>query len=189
LDTRPTFGVFYMARYDEQFKLKAVQQYLSGDASYRQVAAAYGIEFSQLRCWVASFKAHGRCGLASKSGSYDAQLKLEVLDRGRSEGLSDRQLATLYDIRSTGHIGKWRSQYDAGGVSALEPQRRGRRPMPAPKDPPDPPHEPDEKRPHKELLEELAYLRAENAYLKKVKALIEAERTEALKKRRKSSKD
>lgn len=178
-----------MARYDEQFKLKAVQQYLCGDASYRQVAAACGIESSQLRRWVASFNAHGRCGLARKSGSYDAQLKLQVLDRGRNEGLSDRQLAALYDIRSAAHIGKWRSQYDAGGVSALEPQRRDRRPMPPPKDPPDPVHEPDEKRPRKELLEELAYLRAENAYLKKVKALIEAERTEALKKRRKSSKD
>ncbi len=176
-----------MARYDEQFKLKAVQQYLSRNASYREVAAAYGIEFSQLRCWVASYEAHGRSGLARKSGGYDVGLKLEVLERALSEGLSDRQLAALYDIRSTGHIGKWRRQYDAGGVSALQPQRRDRRSMPPPKDPPQPLHEFDEKRPHKELLEELAYLRAENAYLKKVKALIEAERTEALQRKRKWS--
>lgn len=178
-----------MARYDEQFKLKAVQQYLGGDASYREVATVYGIEFSQLRRWVASYEAHGRSGLARKSGGYAVQLKLEVLDRARSVGLSDRQLAALYDIRSTGQIGKWREQYDAGGLGALQPQRRGRRSMPPPKAPPDPSHEPDEKPPHKELLEELAYLRAENAYLKKVKALIEAERTEALERKRKWSND
>ncbi|VFR43803.1 hypothetical protein BER2_0534 [plant metagenome] len=40
-----------------------------------------------------------------------------------------------------------------------------------------------------QMREELAYLRAENDYLKKLKALIEAERTEALVKKRKLSKD
>ncbi|VGO07892.1 hypothetical protein AMB3_3756 [plant metagenome] len=40
-----------------------------------------------------------------------------------------------------------------------------------------------------QMREELAYLRAENDYLKKLKALIEAERTEALVKKRKWSKD
>ena len=40
-----------------------------------------------------------------------------------------------------------------------------------------------------QMQEELAYLRAENDYLKKLKALIQAERTEALVKKRKWSKD
>ena len=38
------------------------------------------------------------------------------------------------------------------------------------------PLSPDEERSQKELLEELAYLRAENAYLKKLDALIQEER-------------
>lgn len=178
-----------MVQYNEQFKLKAVQQYLRGGASYREVAMAHGVEFSQLRRWVASYEMHGRSGLTRKNaGNYDASLKLEVLARGRSEGLSDRQLAALYDIRSASQIRIWRSQYDESGASALLPQRRHRRSMP-PTPPPEPSHEPDEKRPPQELLEELAYLRAENAYLKKVKALIEAERTEALGKKRNWSND
>ena len=37
----------------------------------------------------------------------------------------------------------------------------------------------------KQLREEIAYLRAENDYLKKLDALIQAERTEALVKKRK----
>lgn len=40
-----------------------------------------------------------------------------------------------------------------------------------------------------ELQKELAYLRAENDYLKKLEALIQAEKTEALVKKRKWSKD
>ncbi|CUI70996.1 Uncharacterised protein [Achromobacter xylosoxidans] len=40
-----------------------------------------------------------------------------------------------------------------------------------------------------ELEQELAYLRAENDYLKKMKALIEAEKTRALVGKRKWSKD
>lgn len=40
-----------------------------------------------------------------------------------------------------------------------------------------------------QLQEEIAFLRAENDYLKKLDALIQAERTEALVKKRKWSKD
>jgi len=50
-------------------------------------------------------------------------------------------------------------------------------------------HRPDEQRTQEELLQELAYLRAENAYLKKLKALIDAERTQAPVKKRNWSKD
>ncbi len=30
LDTHPTFGVFFMAKYNERFKLQVVQEYLAG---------------------------------------------------------------------------------------------------------------------------------------------------------------
>ncbi|WP_162619477.1 hypothetical protein [Salinicola peritrichatus] len=56
-----------------------------------------------------------------------------------------------------------------------------------PQKPPSPPPA-DEERSHEELLEELAYLRAENAYLKKLDALIQEEQA-ARGKKRKSSKD
>ncbi|MDN3702746.1 hypothetical protein QWY96_20855 [Vibrio artabrorum] len=47
----------------------------------------------------------------------------------------------------------------------------------------------DETRTQQELLDELAYLRAENAYLKKLRALIEAKQAAALQTKRKSSRD
>jgi transposase len=174
-----------MAKYDEQFKLKAVENYLAEPDSYRVVAVRFGIEHSLLRRWVASFREHGLAGLARKSASYDAAFKQSILVEIERQGLSDTQAAARYGIRSVGHIGIWRRQYDVGGVDALESRRKGRPFMPH-KHPPQPiPKDMT----LEQMQEELAYLRAENDYLKKLKALAQAERTEALAKKRKWSKD
>jgi transposase len=100
------------------------------------------------------------------------------------DGLSRRQAAALFDIRSVGCLSVWERQYERGGLEALAPRRRGgSRSMPKPpvappavtdtvKDgPPD-----DEARSREELLAELAYLRMENAYLKKLEALTQGRR-------------
>lgn len=174
-----------MAKYDEQFKLEAVKHYLAGKQSYREVARRYEVEHSMLRRWVCSYEQHGGAGLTKKFSYYDAAFKQEVLERIEREGLSDRQAAAIYDIRHAGSIGIWRAQYDAGGAGALAPQRRGRRSMPHKYPPAPTPKDMTEE----ELRKENAYLRAELDYLKKLEALIQAERTEALVKKRKWSKD
>ena len=172
-----------MAKHDLRFKIALVKDYLSGNSSYQDIARSSGVGDSQLRRWVASYRLHGVSGLQKKLSVYSAEFKLEVLQRIEREGLSDRQALALYDIRNPGAIGMWRRQYDGGGLGALAPRRKGRPPVP-PKHAPAA-HPPAEKRTHKELLDELAYLRAENAYLKKLKALSDAERSAALVKKRK----
>ena len=174
-----------MAKYDERFKLDAVQRYLSGLKGYEEVARDCGIDYSMLRRWVASYKLHGSMGLRSRYTRYTAQFKLDVLRRIRRDGLSDRQAVAIYNLGDAGVIGRWRSQYDEGGVGALEPRRRGRPAMPHKHPPELAPKDMTEK----QLREEVAYLRAELDYLKKLDALIQAERTEALVKKRKWSKD
>ncbi|MGE8626730.1 IS3 family transposase [Achromobacter denitrificans] len=162
-----------MTKYDEQFKLKAVRRYLAGRSGTQAVATELGMSRSVLRRWVASYQAHGRAGLVKKFSHYSAAFKCEVLGRIERESLSDQQAAALYDIRNAGAIGIWRGQYDVGGVGALAPHPKGRRPMPH-KYPPAPPAK---DMTMEELQKELAYLRAENDYLKKLEALIQAEKT------------
>ena len=174
-----------MAKYDEQFKLDAIQRYLTGLHGYREVAQACGIDRSMLRRWVASYQLHGRGGLQAQHKRYTAEFKVEVLRRIERDNLSDRQAVAIYDLRDAGVIGRWRSQYDEGGLGALEPRRRGRPAMPHKHPPELAPKDMTEK----QLREENAYLRAELDYLKKLDALIQAERTEALVKKRKWSKD
>ncbi|QYJ21817.1 IS3 family transposase [Achromobacter sp. ES-001] len=155
-----------MAKYDEQFKKKVVRECLGGAEGVKSVAARHELAHSMVRRWVGSYREHGVAGLRRKSGSYSASFKQAVLLRIRREGLSDTQAAVLHGIRSACHIAKWRAQYDSGGIEALARKRPGAT-MPH-KYPPEPVSKDMTK---EELEQELAYLRAENDYLKKMKAL------------------
>ncbi|MGQ4878242.1 IS3 family transposase [Billgrantia sp. LNSP4103-1] len=156
-------------RYDERFKLLVAQQALHEDTSLSEVARQHGLAYSLVRKWRDNYRQHGAMGLRKKFTHRSAAFKLEVLERMWRDGLSRQQTETLFDIRERGAIGRWEHQYHSGGLTALEPKRKGRRPMT--KKPPSPPPPPDEERSHEELLEELAYLRAENAYPKKARCL------------------
>jgi transposase len=171
-----------MAMYDAHFKLSAVKRCLSGKGGTALIAAELQIDRSMLRWWVSRYQTYGRAGLVKKVSQYDARFKLEVLRRAERERLSYREVAVLYDIRSAGSIGRWRALYDEGGMGALEPKPKGKRRATMPQKPPP---KPVNDLTLEELQKELAYLRAENDYLKKMKALIEAEKTKALAGKRK----
>ncbi|HEK1009889.1 TPA: transposase, partial [Pseudomonas putida] len=47
-----------MGKYTEQFKLTAISAYLDGSNGFRKVAKHFGIDFSLLRRWVASYQAN-----------------------------------------------------------------------------------------------------------------------------------
>lgn len=101
--------------------------------------------------------------------------------------MSEREAAAWFNIRNRSVIGLWRRQYDEDGLAALSARPRGRsRKMPK-QQPVTPPSCPDDNtRTRQELLEELNYLRMENAYLKKLEALAQAQKQSAQRKKRKS---
>jgi transposase len=172
-----------MAIYSEQFKLGVVQQYLAGPGGIKAVAMAHGVTRAMVQRWVAAYRHHGAAGLAAKRGGYSASFKLKVLRRMWRDRLSYRQAAALFDVRGEGVIGKWERRYHAEGKDGLMSRRRGKPPaMAIPKPPKLDLKVPDANRSQKELLAELEYLRAENAYLKKLDALIQ-EKKAAQKKR------
>lgn len=173
-----------MAKYDEQFKLRVAREYLRGTEGFNALASRHGLARSLIQRWVEGYRLHGVAGLRRQSGSYSASFKQSVLLKISREGLSDTEAANILGIRSSSHIAKWRAQYDAGGVKALARKRRGSS-MPH-KYPPEPVSKDMTK---EELLEEVGKLRAELDYLKKLDALIEAEKTQALVGKRKWSKD
>jgi transposase len=82
-------------------------------------------------------------------------------------------------------VGQWDRSYHDGGLPALIPRTRGR-PKKMPQNPnPKPPPKDDQTRTREELLAEVEYLRMENAYLKKLDALIQAQKNATLRKPRK----
>jgi transposase len=188
LDINPTFGVFFMAKYDERFKRSLVDKYLSGSAGMDTLAKTAGIDKSMLRRWVAAYRAHGVAGLRKKHTSYSAEFKMSVLQHMWRHELSYGQVNAIFDLREAAGVSRWERQYHGGGFEALKPRRKGRPPnMPTSRPSQTSTPEPSQDtRSKEELLKENEYLRAEVAYLKKLDALLRAKQQAAPKKKRKS---
>lgn len=162
-----------MSKYDLRFKLSVVTAYATGGDGFRGVGARFGVDHATVAKWVSLHSAHGLAGLEKKFSHYDAAFKLSVLLRIWEDGLSHREAAAAFNIRNRSSIADWKRRYEHGGIAALAPRRKGRpRSMPPPDNPPDTPATlSDDGRSREELLAELSYLRMENAFLKKLKAL------------------
>jgi transposase len=171
-----------LGKYSEQAKLAAVEDYCAGHHGLRIVARRHGVNVESLRRWAALYRVHGADGVLEKRrAAYSLEFKLSVLQRMQDEELSYRQVAALFDIRNFNIIGNWERAYDEGGTAGLSPYasvRRARMKKPSTKKPQ--PKLSDGSSPsRKELLAELDHLRMENAYLKKLDALVQAKKQEA----------
>ncbi len=109
-----------MSKHTEQFKLTVIQDYLSGVGRFDAVAHLHGIDKATVHKWVALYQQHGASGIGKKYTHYDAQFKLSVLQRMWTKGLSQREAAAVFNIRSAPSIGIWERQYYAGGIDAAD---------------------------------------------------------------------
>lgn len=179
-------------RPNEKTKLQTVRRILKHEITVSEAAQLHSLHSSSVRKWVDNYLHHGKAGLCKRYTHYSATFKLKVLKHMRQAGLSQRETALLFDIRERAAIGRWERQYHSGGLAALEPKPKGCKLMPAKPSASKPSislPRPDEELSRDELLEELAYLRAENDYLKKLDALIQGRRATAQGKKPKSSRN
>jgi transposase len=168
-----------MGKYSDQTKVAAAADYCAGHLGVKQVARRHGVNVASLRLWAAAYRVHGKAGVQTKQREvYSAAFKMSVLQRIWSEQLSCRQAAALFNIRNRGMILIWERAYEMGGVAALHPHALTRRKMMTEQtDMKSGGSRPeDETRTRQELLDELHQLRMENVYLKKLKALAQANR-------------
>jgi transposase len=133
----------------------------------------HGVAYSRVRTWLRLYRAHGTQGLVKKSSSYSAQFKLFVLRRMWGKKLSFQETAAMFNVRGTCCVARWERLYREGGYRALKRQRGRPRAMKDPKGKPSP-RQSDTGRSQKDLIAELQQLRMENAYLKKLDALVRA---------------
>ena len=179
------FRGFSLAKYTTQLKLEVIGRYLVGDIGIATLGRLYGVDYSQVRRWVHLYQAHGEAGITKKYTSFSPSEKVEILQYMWANQLSYMQTAAHFNVRSPGILPVWERCYHDGGIVALTPRRRGR-PKKMPELPPQQPKAPpdDDTRTREELLAEVNYLRMENAYLKKLKALVQRQQAAAPKKRR-----
>jgi len=175
-----------MNKFSIEFKQKVVRHYLEGKRSTVSIGREYGTDESMVRLWVKQYKQYGIEGFVRKRRYYDAEFKLSVLKYLWENQTTYSAAAMLFDIRRPGCIGEWEREYQSGGIEALTPQTR----KPAKTMPTKPTEntllvtKEDESRSREDLIEELNYLRMENAYLKKLKALVQKQAQASHKKRK-----
>ena len=139
--------------------------------SFRAIANELAISKSIARKWVHTYRSVGRevfLGMGSSHKKYDFETKLAAVIDYTEGGLTRQEVMSKYGIASLDPLLKWAQKYREGGPDALRPKPKGR-PRSAEGG------EPRPKSREAELEEENRRLRAENAYLKKLRAL-EAER-------------
>ena len=138
-----------------------------------------------VRRWVGWYRAHGRDGLKKKLSHYSAEFKLSALQQMWENALSYSQTAAALNIRNPGILSVWERNFQNAGYESLIPRPRGRpKQMAVPTAKPVSPTD-DAQRPRDELLAELNHLRMENAYLKKLQALVQAQQKATPPKKRK----
>ena len=151
--------------------MQVVQRCLDDNASTRQVAREFCVDRSDVRKWRDAYLANGVAGLSTTHGSYTGEFKVSVVEYMKSTGASIRQTAALFNIPSPPTVSKWERIYQEQGKEALCLERRGR-PM-GMKNSTDKKIRKKTVETNEELLAEVERLRMENAYLKKLNALIQ----------------
>jgi len=172
-------------------KLKAVQAVVSGHDSSESVAQKIGSQKTTVQRWVNLYNLHGTAGLNLRHGSYSGEFKVHVIRDLIKNNLSLRQAAAIFGIPKDHTVGKWLQKYEREGVSSLLKETRGRKKIKMAENLKKQSKSSISKDEKLAALEsEVEYLRAENAFLKKLDALIQEEKAaKAQSKRPKPSKN
>lgn len=167
-------------KYDFNFKKSVVLEVIETGLSSVMAGHRFKLNKSMVKKWVSFYREHGLEGLKPISNKYTPDFKVKVILEMRKNSLSFRETCVRFKIPSLATLIKWVNIYDQEGPTGLLKETRGgTRSMPRK------PKKPLTR--EEELLDELADLRAENAYLKKLHALVQSEKKKEEK--RKSSRN
>ncbi len=169
-----------MSKYNRELKLSVAQKAIN--TSKRALSAQLNISTMQVKYWSTVYRIHGDKGFLHNGKPYTVEFKSDVVKTMLQNDWSITYTSAYFDLSSPGVLSEWHQRYISGGVNNLKPRYKGRiimKKAPAPiklKSP--------KVMTEKELHDELEHLRAENAVLKKLKALVQ-EKTSQTKKKRK----
>jgi transposase len=162
-------------KYSYELKLSCVKAFIDDHQSARVIAKQSDVPLRMLYRWIFQFRHLGELGLESKQNdSYSPAFKLKVLRAIEKHGLSLPQACVKFSLGGDAIIINWQRKLKEFGIAGLVNKPKGQRLMEKPK------YAKKLKFKHpltreQELLLELESLRAENALLKKLQALIQAE--------------
>ncbi|MFY3771789.1 hypothetical protein AHYW_001685 [Providencia manganoxydans] len=168
-----------MSKYNRNLKIAIANQYLSWESS-EALSKIYDISSRQIRYWAQVVTIHGNKAFQPTPHLRCAKARLQAIKLMWTHDWSLGHTSAVLNLTTTGTLSLWLDRYDKYGFKGLECRSRGRKPMDFSKIITD---RPDNEKTLEELKEEVAYLRAENAVLKKLEELEQIKRRQAKKKR------
>lgn len=172
-----------MSKITNKERLEIWEKWKEGKGSI-ELSKEYGINDSSIRYLVRLLEAHGPGVLnQGKCRKYSKELKEEAIKKVLEERESIESTSVQYGFPSRGQLKAWIKSYKENGYVILE-KKKGRPPM---KD-----KKPKEEKTYDEMtdaekieyLEKKAlYLEAENEYLKKLHAVVQARKARQRKKK------
>jgi transposase len=161
-----------MSKYTLEIKLRAVLRYLEGHESFKSIAKELRTCSAVVMNWVNQYKYQGAEAFKKSYTSYSTQYKLDVLNYMIENGTSPNETAAIFNISEPSMIRKWRRGLEKEGVNALNSKKKGRPFMKNENQKATKKPVPDEGS-SEALHAEVERLRMENAYLKKLNALVQ----------------
>jgi transposase len=158
-------------KYTTAFKQQVVRHYLDSGDGAKTTARLFGVDHGAVRRWTEHWKVSGEAGFLISTKHYSAEFKESVILWMKENSSSSRKAAAKFQVAAACTVSKWERLYREGGIMALHNKRRGRPVASGKKNRSDKvvaTTYPE----FRNIEEELEYLRAENAYLKKLQALI-----------------
>jgi transposase len=171
LDTKLTFGgAFCLSKYSYEQRLETVKLVTERHMSFREAARYLGTDSKHAMRWVKRYEQFGIEGLLLKHGTYTGDFKKHVIEYMHENNLSISETAVLFGIPTDVTVGKWERIYYEEGPTALYRDGRGHKTnMSSDK----PKRQKAKNEADEDLLAEVERLRMENAYLKKLNALVQ----------------
>lgn len=120
-----------MTKFDFEFKLKIVHEYLDGSSSIT-LQRRYRIKnHSHILMWVSRYNKYGIDGLKDSHTAVwrDGNFKMDVINWKKSNNVSFSETALHFNISNCGTIYAWYKAYELYGKDALFNKRQGRKNM------------------------------------------------------------
>ena len=157
-----------MTKYSLETKLAAVTAYIEGVESFKDTAQKHNVSATMLKKWVAKYREHGLAAFQETYTNYSVEFKMDVINYINEMGASIEEATTVFNIPASGTVWNWKHLFETEGIDALQQKKKGRPSMKKETKK----TQPAEGSPEA-LLAEIERLRMENAYLKKLNALVQ----------------
>ncbi|WP_222703003.1 IS3 family transposase [Fusobacterium animalis] len=160
-----------MSKLTREEKIEIFERRKMGE-TISSLTKAFNIRESNIKYLIALIKKHGYNILREdKNRVYSKDFKLQAINRILINHESINSVAIDIGLTSSGILDNWLSKFKENGYNVVE-KKKGRKPKAMTK-PKENNKELSEKEKIKKLEEENLYLKAENEYLKKLKALVQ----------------